>query len=118
MPTPPDFAHPTVLTQLLPAKRNDVCHLACLAAELRLAALVDTACGRPTAARLAGEVLGGLYAQLHEAGPLVAKRLAQEAAGHANTQAEADCTYLSWLLDALQCAVAYFVSTRAQPVRG
>ncbi|KAL4457975.1 hypothetical protein ABPG75_012840 [Micractinium tetrahymenae] len=101
--------------QLLPTARDDACQLACLAAELRLAALVDTACGRPAAARQAEEVLGGLYAQLHEAGPLVAKRLAKEGAGDAGGEAEEDRAYLAWLLDALQCGVAYFASTRAQP---
>lgn len=104
--------------QLPSAAHNDACQLACLAVELRLAALVDTACSRPTAAQLAAEVLAGLYAQLHEAAPLVAKRLAQQGWAEAQAETDGDCAYLAWLLDALQCAVAYFASTRVQPVRG
>lgn len=103
--------------QLLPAARNDACQLASLAAELRLAALVDTACGRPAAAQQTGELLEGLYAQVHEAGPLVAKQLSRGGSGEAGAETEAGCAYLAWLLDALQCAIAYFASTRAQAVR-
>lgn len=113
--------------QVLPSMRNDACQLACLSAELRLAALADGACGGCAAAPAVQEVLHSLFALLSEAAPPVVKQAnsagaggpaaaAPDSSGAAAAQ-DAAALYLTWLLDATQCAVAYMSSTGAAQVR-
>lgn len=121
-PSAPRSTH----AQVLPATRDDACQLACLAAELRLATLVDTATGGAAAAPQVHAVLRNLYERLMEVGPALVSRAAAGAASSSaggsaaadgpaagDGGAEAAAIYLAWLLDALQSAVAYIASTGA-----
>ena len=100
---------------MLPSMREDACQLACLAAELRLAALVDGATGAGAAARQVQAVLRHLFALLHETGPAVMRRLCGSSGGPEGpggmAAGQAAGVYLAWLLDAAQCAAAYIAST-------
>lgn len=111
--------------QVLPAARDDACQLACLSAELRLAALVDGATGGTAAAPQVHAVLRALYDRLIEAAPQLLSRAAASGAGGAapaeddtaaSSDAEAATLYLAWLLDAVQASVAYIAATGAHKV--
>lgn len=95
--------------------QEDACQLACLAAELRLATLVDAAAGSSAAALRVQAALHALFARLMEAGPLLMRQAAARGDG---ADASAECTYLAWLLEALRCAVGYLAATNAQQVGG
>jgi diaminopimelate decarboxylase len=106
---------------------SDACQLACLATELRLACLVHAGCADAAAAPHVTAALQGLFTLLDQAGLVVMRRLStggghsspgrtSAAAAAAGDQQEASA-YLAWLLEAVQCGVAYVCGTGAQQVR-
>lgn len=100
--------------QALGKMRDDACQLACLAADLRLATLVDATSGSAAAAPQVQGVLATLFRWLTEVAPKVMKRAGSAGAGGqaADTAgAEGEILHLAWLLEALHCAAAYFAAT-------
>lgn len=112
---PPSAAHScTWCPQALGKMSDDTCQLACLVADLRLAALVDSASGSAAAAPQVQGLLATLFRWLTEMAPALMKRAASAGAGGqaaGSGPAEAETLYLAWLLEALHCTAAYFAAT-------